>query len=56
VSTRDDEKHLVAHGTVLSAQPVDGGTEAAGARPVEVGDLYDTHIPSRTGARVRSTI
>ena len=56
VSTRDDEKHLVACGAILSARPVDGGTEAAGARSVEVGDLSDTHIASRTGARVRSTI
>jgi hypothetical protein len=53
---RDDQKHLVARGAVFRTEAIDGGAKAAGSRPVEVGDLNDTHITSETVARVRSTI
>ena len=46
---RDDQKHLVARGAVFRTQAVDGGAKAAGSRPVEVGDLNDTHITSENG-------
>ena len=42
---RDDQNHLVARGAVLRTQAIDGGAKAAGARPIEVGDLNDTHTP-----------
>jgi hypothetical protein len=46
----------MARGAVLRTESVDGGAKAAGARPIEVGHLNDTHLPSTTGTCVRSTI
>ncbi len=43
IAPRDDQHHLVARGAVLRAQSIDGRAKAAGARPIEVGDLNDTH-------------
>jgi hypothetical protein len=43
MTTRDDQDHLMARGAVLRTESVDGGAKAAGARPIEVGHLNDTH-------------
>ena len=43
MAPRNDQHHLVSCGAVLRAQSIDGGAKAAGARPIEVGDLNDTH-------------
>ena len=56
VRTRDDEKHFVAGGAVLGAEPVHRGAQAAGARAVEIGDLNNTHKVRTSGACGRSTI
>jgi hypothetical protein len=56
MTPRDNQHDLVPCGAVFRTQPIDGRAKAAGAGPIEVGDLNDTHPTSTTGARVRSTI
>jgi hypothetical protein len=45
VSARDYQDHLMAGGAVFRTESIDGGPKAAGARPIEVGHLNDTHTP-----------
>lgn len=52
----DDQEDLVTARAVFGAQPVDRGAKAAGARAVEIGDLYNAHNARTRGARVRTSM